>query len=214
MIDLYCERAAPGLADEPLNLISNLAFFLAALALWRMLRERPAMAPDGWLLLGLMVAIGIGSMLFHMFAAAWARRLDELPILLFQITFLWLYGRRMLAWPRMGVATMIAGYLAVILLSQSMPPLLNGSLAYVPAFILLILLGAFHLFNADHEPYLLLLAAVVFHVALIFRTLDLAVCEQFPVGTHFLWHLTNGVVLYLASRAYLLNRAPASGSKP
>jgi len=29
------------------------------------------------------------------------------------------------------------------------------------------------------------------------RPIDLEVCDYFPVGTHFLWHLLNAVVLYL-----------------
>ncbi len=43
-LDFYCERVAPGLWGEPLNAISNGAFWLAALWLWwRSLRlRRPA----------------------------------------------------------------------------------------------------------------------------------------------------------------------------
>lgn len=34
-VDLYCERLAPGLFGEPLNLLSNLAFLVASgLLLW------------------------------------------------------------------------------------------------------------------------------------------------------------------------------------
>jgi hypothetical protein len=34
------------------------------------------------------------------------------------------------------------------------------------------------------------------------------VCDFVPVGTHFLWHLLNGLVLYLVSRTMLLKRRP------
>jgi hypothetical protein len=46
----------------------------------------------------------------------------------------------------------------------------------------------------------LLASAGVFCVALVCRSIDLVVCRQFPIGTHFLWHLLNGLVVYLAMR--------------
>jgi hypothetical protein len=35
------------------------------------------------------------------------------------------------------------------------------------------------------------------------RTIDMAACARFPLGTHFFWHLLNGVVLYRAVRSLL-----------
>lgn len=43
-------------------------------------------------------------------------------------------------------------------------------------------------------------AVIVFLPSFFFRTIDGAVCESFPYGTHFLWHILNGVVLGLAIR--------------
>jgi hypothetical protein len=40
-------------------------------------------------------------------------------------------------------------------------------------------------------------------LSLLLRTADNAVCAQFPLGTHFGWHLLNAVVIYLAVRALL-----------
>jgi hypothetical protein len=48
-------------------------------------------------------------------------------------------------------------------------------------------------------------AAAVFSLAIVARSLDWTV--PFPLGTHFLWHLLNGVVLYLAMRAWILHVA-------
>ena len=44
-------------------------------------------------------------------------------------------------------------------------------------------------------------AAVVFAVALFARTVDEEVCGAFPLGTHFLWHTLDGVLVFLVSRA-------------
>jgi len=55
---------------------------------------------------------------------------------------------------------------------------------------------------------LLLWAAGLFLLSLTFRSLDLALCASLPHGTHFLWHLLNGVVLVLCALSVL----PAQGS--
>ena len=96
MIDLYCERLDPGLWAEPINALANLAFLVAAFAAWRLTNQCRSMSVETGLLIGLMLAIGTGSGLFHTFATSWARVLDVLPILLFQIAYLWIYGSRII----------------------------------------------------------------------------------------------------------------------
>ena len=39
------------------------------------------------------------------------------------------------------------------------------------------------------------IGAAILAVSLFFRTIDDAVCARFPLGTHFLWHTLNGVML-------------------
>jgi len=51
--------------------------------------------------------------------------------------------------------------------------------------------------------YDLLLACGLFAASLLFRTIDQAACEWTRVGTHFLWHILNAVVLYLCVRGWL-----------
>jgi len=41
--------------------------------------------------------------------------------------------------------------------------------------------------------------------------MDNRVCDQLPIGTHFLWHILNAVLLYLVARAYVVNVRRASG---
>lgn len=47
----------------------------------------------------------------------------------------------------------------------------------------------------------------VFLASLTFRSIDDAICSHVAIGTHFLWHILNGVVLYLSMRALILNRS-------
>src|SRR6186997_2753218 len=88
-IDLYCERTAPGLLNEPLNAASNLAFLIAALVATRVARRDPSARSDGflWLLIALVYLIFAGSTAFHTFANAWSRLADTLPIAAFIYAF-------------------------------------------------------------------------------------------------------------------------------
>jgi len=50
----------------------------------------------------------------------------------------------------------------------------------------------------------LLMAAAIFAVSLTFRTVDAPICAAVPIGTHFMWHLLNGCVLFIVVRALVL----------
>jgi len=65
-VDQYCERMGPEFWAEPVNAVTNLAFVLAALVVW------PRAVGLGRVLAVILVAIGIGSFLFHTFAQPWA----------------------------------------------------------------------------------------------------------------------------------------------
>ena len=211
MIDLYCERIGPGLWGEPLNAISNIAFLVAALVSWRGLGPwRRGNDPGGVALIVLMAAIGVGSGLFHTYANAAAQWADLLPILLFQLVFLGLYLRRHLGMALGATLLWLAGFLALCLVARGWPQLLNGSLAYAPPWAALVLLGV-HQGRRRPGPGLLFWAAGLFLLSLTFRSMDLALCASFPHGTHFLWHLLNGMVLVLCAWSVLPAQGPGQG---
>lgn len=202
-LDLYCERVGPGLLAEPVNAATNAAFFVVAWLLWRYARRHDVLSTGVRVLLALLVAIGFGSTLFHTFATLWARVLDELPILVFQLVFLWTYARRVMAWTRAAAAASIAAYLIVAIFARQFPHLLNGSLIYAPALLMTLALGWNHWSRRLAGRPLMLVAAGLLVIAIALRTLDAAVCAQFPLGTHFLWHLLVSAVAYLCMRALL-----------
>ena len=204
-MDLYCERIAPGLTGEPLNAISNLAFFIAAFAIAKLALNQNKVSVEILRLVGLTVAIGIGRTLFHTFATRWSNWLDIIPIFLFQLYFLWLYTRRVIRMKSLFAGILITGFVFASLLSQQFTHILNGSLSYAPALLILGSLGIYHDQQQKQEPLILLEATGVFFLALFFRTFDSTICPDFPFGTHFLWHLLNGVVLYLSARGLILN---------
>ena len=201
-IDLYCERLGPGLWGEPANTLSNVAFFAAAWLLARHVRRLASWPPGIALLVALTVVVGIGSTVFHLVATTWAQWLDLVPILLFQLAFLWVYALRMFRWTALPSGLLVAAFLAIALYARQFPQF-NGSMTYAPALLAIYALGLHHRATHPREPPLLLIAAGVFTVSLFLRTIDMAACEAFPLGTHFFWHLLNGAVLYLAVRSLL-----------
>jgi hypothetical protein len=203
----YCERTGPDWWAEPLNAASNVAFLAAAAAAARLARaaDPPDRACLG--LAGLIAVVGIGSFLFHTLAVTWAMYADIIPITLFIVAYLALALHRFLKLPRLRVEAATAGF---VLFSFALVPTLdrltgsdvsaltNGSIDYLPAVLALFTVAAL-----DHPETRfvgtgrrLLVVGVLFLISLTARTIDRTACAVLPTGTHALWHLLNGLVLY------------------
>jgi hypothetical protein len=198
-IDLYCERTDASLWAEPANALTNAAFLIAAAAaflLWRRAggRDWPALA-----LIVVVVAVGLGSFTFHTVATRGAMLADVIPIAIFIYGYLLLALRRFLHLSAAVAIAIIVGYAAgAQALSWLAPPhALNGSIGYLPALVAMVAMARVTHGRARRG---LELAVMIFTVSLALRTIDLAACETFPVGTHFLWHVLNAVVLYVLLR--------------
>ncbi|MFC4174508.1 ceramidase domain-containing protein [Microvirga sp. GCM10011540] len=219
-IDNYCERIGAGFWAEPLNAITNGAFVLAAayaFFLWRRAGGRDLAAL--WLI-AVTAAVGIGSFLFHTFANRWSVMADVIPIAVFIYSYFLLALRRYLrlGWVAAIAVTVLFGLfnsLFVRLWLGVFPGLtLNGSVSYFPAALALVAVGALCLLRDRRVAgRALLLAAVVFAVSLLFRSIDDALCSALPIGTHFLWHVLNALVLLILMRAAIAS-GPADRAKP
>lgn len=202
IIGIYCERGATGLWAEPVNLLTNLAFIVAAgLAYTDFARARlsPRRHWDLALLILILAAIGIGSALWHSFAAPWSGWADVVPIGLFIAVFLASYlwrvaqtGLILGLWPWLAFHALQAG--AMIWLP---PTWLNGSIAYVPALLGLALITLHARLRQPELNSYFGLALGLLLVSLTARSIDNLICPWLPIGTHFLWHLCNAALLYL-----------------
>jgi hypothetical protein len=198
-VAFYCERTSAAFWAEPVNALTNAAFLLAAIAalvLWRRAggRDLPALA-----LIVVMALIGFGSFTFHTLATRGAVLLDVIPIALFIYGYLALALRRFLALSCLLTLAVLVGYVALSRgLSLVAPPgALNGSIDYLPALAaMLVMLG----FVPVQVRPAITLAAAVFCASLVFRTIDRRICGAFPLGTHFIWHLLNAIVLFVLLR--------------
>lgn len=205
-IDIYCERLEPGLWAEPINAITNIAFFIAAFFAFQCAQKENALSVQTGILIALLAIIGAGSTLFHTFAQLWAMLSDVLPILTYQIIFIGFYCRYIIALKRRYVAAILGLFFISMAFAMQLPrEWLNGSLEYAPALLFLAGLGLWHVKHAAREKWTLLVAAAIFTASLALRSIDMQLCETLPLGTHFAWHILNGAVLYLTTRAFVLN---------
>ena len=95
---------------------------------------------------------------------------------------------------------------AFIALSHGLPLLMPGRLPgglanYLPALCAMLTLG--WLVRREPAGRQLLITGGVFAVSLALRTADVPLCDAFPLGTHFIWHMLNALVLYLLLRVAL-----------
>ncbi len=204
-IDIYCERTSAAFWAEPANALTNISFFLAALIAWRIARREGKLDPVNFTLIFLTFSVAVGSSLFHTFAQKWAELADMIPIALFAVLYIALSVRRFFikTWPQtalIGFAYFLfcaaTLYLLGLFPAQALA-WMNGSHIYIPVFGGILALGLF-LQRAGHPATGMIRAAIaVFAVSLVFRTIDKTVCATFPLGTHFLWHLLNGLLVGL-----------------
>jgi hypothetical protein len=220
----YCERTAAGLWGEPLNAVTNLAFLVASgLLLWLLTRREPALgldrqggvrqrraAPNSVRLLPVLLGVvGLCSLAFHTLRTPFTAALDALSILAFVLAAVvviahWMWGVpwrwAWLAAPAFAVFAVGLDAALVGLAGE------RGALGgYLPALVGLVGIGAALRWRPELRRYgtLLLWASAVFAVSLTARTLDLPLCAHLPVGTHFIWHTLNAVVLFLVGYAVL-----------
>ena len=214
-LDLYCERLHEGLWSEPVNAVSNLAFFAAAAAAYMLWKREGRDDRFILLLIGLAALVGIGSTLFHTFATRWGLFADSIPIGIFVVTFLVYTLRRFLNQSVVMTCVWIAIFLATAaILPRLLPPgFLNNSGFYFPVFGALLILGIVLWTQNGKMQWVggaYLCAAALFALSLSFRIVDQAVCAQFPLGTHFLWHCLNGTLIYVMLWIAIKARAEAA----
>ncbi|MGQ0696646.1 MAG: ceramidase domain-containing protein [Panacagrimonas sp.] len=214
-VDLYCERLGPGLFAEPFNALSNLSFIVAgfwlAVMLPRVFAPRAVPLPFN-LLAGMIVLIGIGSGAFHTFALKWAELMDVLSIALFVYSFVICFARYAMGmrWALAWIAAPVFWAFGLFVTAPFDAGAFNGSVGYFPALAGIGLM-AFGLGRAGMAGAgLFRFATFVFIVSIGLRSVDQNLCAVWPFGTHWAWHLLNGLTLSLvtlgAARAAVAGR--------
>ncbi len=197
-----CERTAGNFFAEPLNVLTNLGFFLVAARLYRYSHQHPDLKGfkiyDIHILTALIFCIGLGSTIFHMFPSAITEMIDIVPIVLFINIFFLSTMVRILKckWIETIVCYIAFGGGTHILVT-TFPNALNDSIGYLSSMTALIVIALYLNLKRRATARAFLVAAIIGVVSLFFRSIDNAVCDKIPFGTHFLWHSFNAVLLYI-----------------
>ena len=193
-IDIYCERLDIGIWAEPINAVTNVAFILAAIIMWLRCKN----LVEGKILSFLLFSIGCGSFLFHTYAQTWAALLDVTAILIFILTYIFVANRRFLVWSKMvsliGVILFFPYQLLLVSILSNIQ-FFGSSVQYIPVAILIFIYSGL---LRKSEPNLsrgLFIGAAILCLSIFSRTVDEPLCSILSVGTHFVWHILNAIML-------------------
>ena len=207
--DIYCERLDASFWSEPINAISNLSFIVAGFFLWRLRTSRST------LMAFLVILIGLGSFSFHTFANRLTGLLDVFAIALYLVIFAFLIPKQ---WSRNSIVIQLGSVLMLIFsivlvqllishLKPALPWLPSG--IYLGAWLALIMFALITHYSNMPAARFLWLAVIVFPVSLLSRQLDMPLCDSIG-GSHWLWHLLNGLSLFLSSYGLCLGQRSKS----
>ena len=194
-LNIYCERHGAGFWNEPINALTNLIFILAGFMLVLNTRQNKLC-----IFLSLqIILIGVASFLFHTFANILAGLIDTVSIMLFGVTYIFGSNYYLL---KLNTITSIIIALCLVPFSFFVSQLatisfgsLNGSTWYL-SFIILFLTYSYLIRKEFAQMSVILLCSALFLlISIFFRTIDIMSCNIIPVGTHFVWHIMNGVLL-------------------
>lgn len=201
-LDLYCERTDAALLSEPLNCFSNFAFYLAAAGIFSLRKglSSPMHRRELTILGILALIVGTGSALFHSFANRLSQVLDVAPIAVFVFVSFFFYVRN-LKREKVPLQKPLGFGLGVLILpalfayASGHPEYFAKGESYLGIAPALLVFAIYE--KVPARKIRLCLASGLFLLALIFRTLDQRICDIFPYGTHFLWHLLTTTCAYL-----------------
>ena len=202
----YCETLSATAASfpvEPANTVSNAVIVLFGLASLYLVVKRTPRAYDLYVLSALLIATGIGSGLWHGLrdgsALFWEVRAGL--FFLFGLALCW--SRRL--WSTAGAVLFLIAFIFAFQFSREYLAVSQQRwVAVAPAVILFGSVLATQTVMRSKKAALFGLAAMASSLtALGFRTYDMTVCDSFPIGTHFLWHMFNSAGGFLAMLAII-----------
>ena len=194
-IDLYCERQNILFWSEPINALTNFFFIVFGLYLFfKTFNDKFSRVLSLEL-----VMIGVFSFLFHTFANLLTAIMDTFSILIFGFTYL--FGANF--WfLNLSITKSISGILIFVPYSmlvtfflQQFLGSMNGS-AFYYSYVFLFL--GYSIYLRKKNPYVsknLFICFFMLLISVILRSIDYKFCSNLSLGTHFLWHILNSIVL-------------------
>jgi hypothetical protein len=219
----YCETLSALSANsitfpiEPANTVSNGVIVLFGLASMYMVAKRTPRAFDLYIVSALLVACGIGSGIWHGLRDGTALFWEVQAGLFFLLGVAVCWAFRL--WSPVISAAFVVAFVVSFAVSREYFGFTNQRwVAAAPAVILFGSILAAQTVARSKRAALLGLAAMGLSLtALAFRTYDLTVCDSFPMGTHWLWHMFNSAGGFTAMMAIITLQtqgAPKRSTQP
>jgi len=192
----YCERlTGTRVFYEPLNTWSNVAFLIAGLF---MILETKNWSLSKVLLTFFTFVTGLGSALLHVYGEPWGRWLDVFPLVSWIIVFIGAFYSAL----ALGPWIVLSIYALFFAINFGFLTYVDHSLVansnYYFGTLLLSAIATYQVWvKGSVATKKFVGATVLFIASLTLRALDLPLCKSFPLGTHFMWHIFNAVVMYL-----------------
>lgn len=206
-IDIYCERTDFTYWSEPLNALTN--FFYLFGAIWAFRRNREPELALARILAILLGCIAVGSFLFHTHATQWASTADITPIGLFILTYLFAVHRDFLGlrwWFAAAATLLFLPYSALMVPLIDRVPFFQISNFYWTIPILLVAYAPFVARRARAAAWGMVIGAGILTVSISVRSVDLMLCDVWPIGTHIFWHTLNAIMLPFMIEVYRRHR--------
>jgi hypothetical protein len=211
-LDIYCERTDAGLWAEPVNALTNLLIICAGFFGLAQVRSRRTGVYAG-VLSWWVVVIGLGSLLFHTTAIELTKWADIIPIATFTLAMAIFCLRRFSGLDGSRTVAYLVSYLAIVsivtwLIPSWLSEATNGTTAYLPALAGFAFFGIVALIHGSPAGWYCIACAIILSAGFVFRAVDQGVCEAFPLGTHFIWHVLIALMLAVNLMAVAKYGAP------
>lgn len=199
---------------EPANAVSNAVIVLFGLASMYTVAKRTPRAYDLYVVSALLIACGIGSGIWHGFrdgtALFWEVRAGLFFLLGLAVCWAWRL------WPPVVAVAFVVAFVFTFEYSRDYLGIAGQRwVAAAPAVILFGSILAAQTVMRSKKAALLGLAAMGLSLtALAFRTYDMTICESFPMGTHWLWHIFNSAGGFTAMLAIITLQTQGAAKRP
>ena len=172
---------------QPWNVASNFIFLLLAITSWRS-------PPCRYSRYGFIV-LALGSTIWHTFLTRWALWCDLIGIIAWITMYFCDVSRIKNISIFRGVAFSILYLITLNVCAYTLRPLLpKFSGAFIPQITLMLIAACIRKFSSTVRR-LFILGALFMAIGIFMREQDLLLCNEFTMGTHWLWHICVGLSL-------------------
>ncbi len=206
---IYAETNLSNIIAEPWNAVSSLAI-VAPAVFWAFQLKKYPFKDYGfmWFCIPLLILGGLGSTLFHGFRnSEFFLYLDVLPTAILTLSVAIYFWIKVL--PKWGYTFAIFVPFVILRIylfdwlsdhaAANFAYFITGTLIFLP---ILMYLHRIRYFSSKW----ILLSIFMLGLSLFFREIDMRGWFQFPMGTHFLWHIFSGFGAYFLARFLFLLR--------